>query len=144
MACKACERISEIVSGVNPYFIAELDESYAVIADDQPYEGWTILLLKDHCEHLAELPIERQLRLFNDVAHVAAALRAEFEPVRINYECLGNLMHHIHWHVIPRYADDPDPLRPIWLRPEEELQVGVGPSRLETLVERMRKALDTV
>src|SRR5690606_12311995 len=109
MGCLACERISEIVSGVNPYFVAELDESYAVLSDDQPYEGWTILLLKEHCEPLTELPVDRQLRLFKDVARVAGALQREFRPVRINYECMGNQLHHIHWHVIPRYADDSDP-----------------------------------
>ena len=34
-----------------------------------------------------------------------------FRSVRINYENLGNQLHHIHWHVIPRYADEPEKLR---------------------------------
>src|SRR5688500_5141176 len=103
MTCEACERIAWIRDGDNPYFLADLRESYAVLADDRRYEGWCSLLLKDHAEHLHELPVGRQTRLFADVAKVAAAVNAALKPVRLNYECLGNLLHHVHWHVIPRY-----------------------------------------
>jgi diadenosine tetraphosphate (Ap4A) HIT family hydrolase len=34
--------------------------------------------------------------------------------VRINYECLGNQVAHVHWHVIPRHASDPDPRNAVW------------------------------
>ena len=41
---------------------------------------------------------------------MAAAIRAVFDPKRINYECLGNIQPHVHWHLIPRYeGDHPDP-----------------------------------
>lgn len=141
MSCLACDRIAGIRAGTNPYFVAELPEAFVVLADDQRYEGWSILLLKDHAEHLADLPVDRQTNLFADVAHAAAAVRHAFAPVRINYECLGNGLPHIHWHVIPRYAWDPQPGWPVWVRPVEERAVGVEPDRLRTLVTRMQSTL---
>ena len=142
MTCDACERIRQIRQGTNPHFIAELSESYAVLADEQAYEGWCILLLKDHHEHLGQLPLERQLNLWRDVARTADAQRGALSPVRINYECLGNQLHHIHWHVIPRYADDPSPTSPVWLRPPDERKVVLPPPRRDALVARLRDALN--
>jgi len=141
MACSACDRIARIAEGRNPDFIATLAESHVTLADEQAYRGYCILLLKDHREHLDELPFERQLRLWEDVGRVAAALRAQFDPVRLNYACLGNLVTHIHWHVIPRYADDPEGQHPIWVRPLAERRVSLPESDRQRLIADIRRAL---
>jgi len=142
MDCFACNRIEQIRAKTNPHFIAELSESYAVLSDEQPYEGWCILLLKDHHEQLAQLPLQRQSRLWDDVARVAGAITRELKPVRINYENLGNQLHHIHWHVIPRYANDPQPTQPVWIRPNEERRVILNAQDEAKLVARLRRALE--
>jgi diadenosine tetraphosphate (Ap4A) HIT family hydrolase len=140
--CPACQRIAQIRAGTNPFFIAELDESFAVLHDHQPYEGWCVLLLKGHAEHLHLLPQERQVRLAGDIARVAAAIATAFSPQRINYECLGNQLAHVHWHVIPRFQAprDPDPRAAVWVRPASELACGVTPERRDDLIRRLRQA----
>jgi diadenosine tetraphosphate (Ap4A) HIT family hydrolase len=45
---------------------------------------------------------------------VAGHLAEEFRAVKMNYELLGNQLPHIHWHLIPRLAQDPAPLEPVW------------------------------
>ncbi len=142
MTCLACDRIQQIREKRNAFFIAELRESYAVLADDQRYIGYTILLLKNHIEHLHELSQEKQLSLFKDVTDVANAIIAAFHPIRLNYECLGNSLAHIHWHIIPRYDWDPELARPIWVRPKEERRVGVTPDVLSELVSKLRGELE--
>jgi diadenosine tetraphosphate (Ap4A) HIT family hydrolase len=140
--CHACQRIAQIRAGTNPFFIAELGESFAVLHDHQPYEGWCVLLLKDHAEHLHGLPIERQSRLAADVGRVGAAMVRAFAPNRINYECLGNQLAHIHWHLIPRYGPprDPDPRMTVWVRPAAELQCGVDPKTRDEMILRLQTA----
>ena len=61
--------------------------------------------------------------------HKVAAL---YTPRKINYELLGNQTPHIHWHVIPRLADDPAPLEAVWAVPH-------APRRLDaaSLAERV-------
>jgi diadenosine tetraphosphate (Ap4A) HIT family hydrolase len=49
---------------------------------------------------------------------VGRALEEHFEPVKMNYETLGNSLPHLHTHVMPRYADDPKPGWP-FPHPEE-------------------------
>jgi len=144
--CMACQRLRLMETrGVeaNPFFVAELQETIAVLHDHQGFEGWTVLLLKDHVEHLAELSLARQAAIFHDVARVANAVRSVLSPRRINYECLGNVMAHVHWHVIPRYAApvDPDPKRPVWVFGAEYLECGSDAGRVTALAARIRAAL---
>lgn len=141
MSCIACDRIALGTSGRNPDFIAELSESYVTLADEQAYRGYCILYLKDHAEDLAGLSFERQERLWGDVARVAAALRRECAPERINYACLGNMLRHVHWHVTPRYPDDPEPQHPIWVRPLAERRVALPGAERHALIKAIRGAL---
>jgi diadenosine tetraphosphate (Ap4A) HIT family hydrolase len=39
---------------------------------------------------------------------LARALAATFVPDRLNYAHLANRLHHVHWHVVPRYEREPE------------------------------------
>jgi diadenosine tetraphosphate (Ap4A) HIT family hydrolase len=141
MDCSACARVAAIAERKNPDYVATLSESHVTLADEHAYPGYCILLLKDHHDHVDQLPIERQLRLWEDVTRVATVLRRELEPVRINYACLGNFVTHVHWHVIPRYRDDPEPHHPIWVRPVAERRIAMPEPARQQLIGRLRAAL---
>lgn len=140
MTCHFCELIDALRAGKHEC-LAELGESVVILADDQFYQGYCILILKDHHEHLARLPLARQARLWEDVARVAAAQMDELKASRINYECLGNLVNHIHWHIVPRYADDARAQEPIWLRPTEERRGTMSSERRSEIAAQLRRAL---
>jgi diadenosine tetraphosphate (Ap4A) HIT family hydrolase len=141
MPCPACDRLDRSRAGRDPDFVAALSESRVFLADEQVYRGYCLLLMDGHADHLDEVPIERQVRLWEDVARLATALRKELAPVRLNYACLGNFLTHVHWHVIPRYADDPEPLHPIWVRPLAERRMSLGGPERDALIGRLRRAL---
>ena len=108
--------------------------------------GWCTLWLKDHHEHLALLPVKRQAKLAEDVAELAAAMHRALTPLgmrRINYECLGNVVAHVHWHLIPRFDRpmDPEPGATVWVRPGAELECGVSNELRDCLVASIREAL---
>jgi diadenosine tetraphosphate (Ap4A) HIT family hydrolase len=48
------------------------------------------------------------------MAIVAEAVFRAFSPRKLNCELLGNSVSHLHWHIFPRYDNDPDPTMPIW------------------------------
>lgn len=112
--CLICNRISQIKNNNNPYFVKELKSGYAVLADYQFYKGYTLFLAKSHVEELHELKNNREVYL-QEMALVAEAVYIAFKPKKINYELLGNTDKHLHWHIIPRYANDPKPNSPIWI-----------------------------
>jgi diadenosine tetraphosphate (Ap4A) HIT family hydrolase len=133
--CPLCD------AGKRAGVIAELSETWLLLGENQGCPGWCVAVLKEHCEHMAELPVERQLRVFEDVARAAAAVRAVFGPVRVNYECLGNVVPHVHWHVIPRHAGDPTPRETVWGWPAERLHGQMTDGERQELVEKLRGAL---
>ena len=139
--CVGCDRVARITAGRDPEFVATLAESHVVLADEQRYRGYAILFAKEHVEHLAALPLDRQLRLWEEVDRVAQAIRRSVAPVRINYACLGNLVTHVHWHVIPRHADDPEPLHPIWVRSVSERRVSLSEEERRGLIAELRRVM---
>jgi diadenosine tetraphosphate (Ap4A) HIT family hydrolase len=150
MTCPACARLERIGESGDPFLLGELRESIAVLHKHQPYTGgvggWCTLWLKDHHEHLALLERARQIRLAEDVADMAAAMHAALGPMgmrRINYECLGNVVAHVHWHLIPRFGapHDPQPGATVWVRPAAELECGVGAELRDALAGSLRAAL---
>ena len=141
MPCAACDRLERGRAGRDPDFVAALSASSVFLADEQVYRGYCLVLLHGHAERLDEMPIERQVQMWEDVARVASGLRTLLAPARINYACLGNFLAHVHWHVIPRYPDDPEPLHPIWVRPLAERRLLLPEPERQALVAQLRNAL---
>jgi len=112
-----------------------------MLHEQQGLPGWCVLWLKDHREHLSDLSPAVQAAIFGEVARVAGAIRAVVKPRRINYECLGNVTAHVHWHVIPRYQTDPEPRAPIWGWPKPQLDGNMPPEVRIKLAANLRAAL---
>jgi diadenosine tetraphosphate (Ap4A) HIT family hydrolase len=70
-----------------------------------------------HVAEPTELEDEESFRYWRDVMLVARAIEAVMEPVKLNFNLLGNSVPHLHTHIVPRYADDP---RPGWPFPFPE------------------------
>ena len=47
------------------------------------------------------------IAIMDDVAKVASALRALFHPTKINYGAYGDTGCHLHFHLVPKYSNDP-------------------------------------
>lgn len=150
MNCPACDRLARAKRGDDPFLLAELRESVAVLHKHQPYAGgvggWCTLWLREHHEQLGLLDRARQARLAEDVADVAAAMHVALGPLglrRINYECLGNVVPHVHCHLIPRFdrPHDADPGATVWVLPPGALECGVSEELRDRLVGLLRDAI---
>ncbi|NCO88992.1 MAG: hypothetical protein AUJ85_04630 [Elusimicrobia bacterium CG1_02_37_114] len=113
--CLICNRISLIKKGENPYFVIELKSSYVVLGDNQFYKGYTLVLSKIHSSELHLLPKSSKQTLLKEVSVIGEAVYKTFHPKKLNYELLGNEAEHVHWHIFPRYKNDPNPTMPVWI-----------------------------
>lgn len=91
---------------------------YRVVLVDEPgYPGFCRVILNQHVAEMTELSPEERQALMNAVWAVEEVLRAELKPAKINLASLGNVVPHLHWHVIPRWPDDRHFPAPIWATP---------------------------
>jgi len=89
-----------------------------IVAVDEPgYPGFCRVILEQHMSEMSDLSAPERTRLMDAVFATEAALREVLSPDKINLASLGNVVAHLHWHVIPRYRDDPHFPRPIWAEP---------------------------
>lgn len=107
--CLICERVAFAKQGRNPHLIAEMEHSYFVVGDHQFHRGYALVLLKEHVREPFDLPDGVQGEHFVEVMRAAKALQATFDPWKLNFSCYGNAEPHVHWHLVPRYKDDPHP-----------------------------------
>jgi len=119
--------------------IAEFDHCYVQLNRDQFFPGYTLVFSKEHVTELFHLDPATRAPLLEEVNRVAAALHQAYAPTKMNYELLGNMVPHMHWHLVPRFTDDPLWPRPIWSEPHQEKTLSAQGYR-ETIA-RIRTAL---
>ena len=115
--CPMCAegRPGETRDGVRFYEGAVVD---AYLRKPSIQRGLSIVVWRGpHVAEPTELAVEDAAAFWLEVLVVGRALEEAFEPVKINYDLLGNSVPHLHFHVVPRYADDP---RPGWPFPFPE------------------------
>ena len=103
-ACSYCDE-GELLDefGIKIY---ELPASKVVLFKEQSHKGRVIVASKHHVSEIVELTVEERDAFFDDVNQVANALHAAFHPDKINYGAYGDTGHHLHFHLVPKYADD--------------------------------------
>lgn len=78
------------------------------------YPGFCRVILNGHMREMSELDAAQRQALMNVVFSVEAVILALFKPHKINLASFGNMVPHVHWHVIPRWLDDRHFPEPIW------------------------------
>ena len=90
------------------------DKLSVILVDDPAYPGFCRVIWNEHVKEMSDLAPADRLLLNDAVWHVELALRAVMAPGKVNVASLGNVVPHLHWHVIPRYADDAHFPNPVW------------------------------
>ena len=90
------------------------DERCRVVLADEPFPGFCRVIWNDHVAEMTDLDPADRAHLMDVVFAVEAALRARLAPDKVNLASLGNMVAHLHWHVIPRHRDDSHFPQPVW------------------------------
>lgn len=90
------------------YFAGDVCDAYLIRSDIQ--RGLTVAVWRGrHVAEPTELGDQEAAAYGREVLTVGRALEQVLEPVKLNYDLLGNSVPHLHTHIVPRYADDPRP-----------------------------------
>jgi diadenosine tetraphosphate (Ap4A) HIT family hydrolase len=131
MACEFCE-------GTGGGVLWQNDVCRVVTADEPGYPGFLRVILNRHVREMTDLAGAERDRFMAVVFAVETHVRKSLEPDKMNLASLGNMTPHLHWHVIPRHADDAHFPGPIWSR---ALREGVVPPLRRERAQRMTQTL---
>jgi diadenosine tetraphosphate (Ap4A) HIT family hydrolase len=113
-----------------------------ILVGDPDYPGFCRVILNRHVKEMTDLPPPERQRLMITVLKVEDALRACLNPDKINLASLGNLVPHLHWHVIPRFAGDRHFPDAVWAAPRNPASaapadIDLRPRLLQALASRL-------
>jgi len=134
-----CTQTCEAVFLAAELRIAELSVSTAFLYPDQAFRGRCLLTLREHYTELFQLTPAVRTALMEDVSRIAEALFRALNPIKMNYDLLGNLVPHIHWHVIPRFREDGMYPKPTWAG--QPAPITLGATERDALIARIRQDL---
>lgn len=113
--CPFCQKLTSLASLPGDELVAELPHSVVLLGPWQYYLGYCVVVARRHATELSQLDDSERDGYLDDMCRTARAIEACFHPCKLNYELLGNQVPHLHWHLFPRYREDPERLHPVWL-----------------------------
>ena len=142
---------SELARGVNCPFdargadtldlwdaVTRLTTSTLYLNRNQSYRGHCVLVLDlRHASRPDELSSQEWAAFCGDLHEAERAIVRVVRPDHVNVASLGNVVPHLHWHIIPRYRSDPRWGHPIW----PEVVHTVPESERQQLLTALRAAL---
>ncbi len=117
------------------FFAGEVADAY--LRKPAIQRGLSIVVWRGrHVAEPTEFIDDEAATYMREVFTVGRAIEQVMQPVKMNYNLLGNAVPHLHTHVVPRYADDPKPGWPFSFPeadppdlPDEELRRDVAALR---------------
>ena len=92
-------------------------------ADEAGFPAFYRVVWNAHVAEFSDLdPLERA-HCMDVVVQVEQALRQHLQPTKINLATLGNMVAHLHWHVIARFDWDSHFPAPVWAAAQRERDI---------------------
>lgn len=114
-AVPGCE-LCGAASPAGAWQVVAADERLRVlrVLDAAAFPAFYRVVWRAHVAEFSDLGAADRLHCMEAVAAVEQALRQILAPTKINLASLGNVVPHLHWHVLARFAWDSHFPAPIW------------------------------
>ena len=146
--CPFCRKLADLDALPPEDVVWRFPHGVALLGPWQVYHGYCLLVARRHATELSGLDDEERREYLVEMCLLARAIEDAFRPRKMNYELLGNQVPHLHWHLFPRYAHDPDALKPVWLAldraerdAEQRRRMETGPRDRAATAEEIRRRL---
>lgn len=123
-------------------------EKFRVIrAEEVDFPAFYRVVWTAHVAEFSDLSVADRILCMAAVHVVELALRAHLDPTKINLAALGNVVPHLHWHVIARFDWDSHYPSPVWCpaqRPVDSAALAVIQARLEAVDKAIKSELSAL
>ena len=90
------------------------DKLRVIRVDDPNFPGYFRVIWNHHVAEMSDLSEEDRCYLEKVLLTVERSVRSGMKPDKINWAQFGNMVPHLHWHIIARYRDDSHFPESIW------------------------------
>jgi len=97
--CPLCE-------GAGGRVVFEGAKLRVIHAEEAGFPAFYRVVWRAHAAEFSDLEASDRVLCMEAVTVVEQCLREHLKPAKINLAALGNMVPHLHWHVIARFADD--------------------------------------
>ena len=94
--------------------VFEAADFRVVHADEVGFPAFYRVVWHDHVAEFSDLDATGRARCMDAVATVERVLIEHLAPAKVNLAALGNMVPHLHWHVIARFEGDSHFPAPVW------------------------------
>lgn len=120
--------------------VAVLSAASLYLSRNQTYRGHCLLILDlKHATRPEQLSAQEWAAFCSDLHQATVAINKTVRPDHVNVAALGNLIPHLHWHIVPRYRADPRWGGPIWSADMPDTRLTAAEQR--ELINDLRSAL---
>ncbi len=141
MNCELCQRVDSLGKSQYPFIIFEFKNSYLCLGEHQYYEGYCVLVTKNHFKEMSDIPSPAREEIFQELMLSSKAIQSVLSPKKMNLCSLGNVVEHLHWHLFPRKAEDPDFKNPPWLQMHKFSEKKTNLDQSESLILKIKNEL---
>jgi diadenosine tetraphosphate (Ap4A) HIT family hydrolase len=132
MSCVLCDEIGGLL-------VCESEQWRVIRAEDVNFPAFYRLIWKRHVAEFSDLGLEERTQCMSAVVKIETVLRKALNPTKINLATLGNVVPHLHWHVIARFEWDSHFPNPVWGEakrevPDAEGRLGITLAELDSRV----------
>lgn len=92
----------------------ENKELRVIQVDDPLFPGYFRVIWNKHIAEMSDLTDDERQLLEKVLLTVEKVVREQMQPDKINWAQFGNMVPHLHWHIIARYRDDSHFPESIW------------------------------
>ena len=126
-----------LCDGTGGRLVFEAPEFRVIHPAEEGFPAFYRVVWKDHVAEWSDLPPQDRLLCMEAVTTVERSMRDALAPTKINLAALGNMVPHLHWHVIGRFDWDTRFPAPVWAAAQREREL-----QREAAVEVELKALE--
>lgn len=105
--CELCENDGGIL-------IVRTDKLRVIRANEPDHPAFYRVIWNEHVAEWTDLSPPDRGHLMQAVAKVETVMRQLLSPTKVNLASLGNMVPHLHWHVIARFDGDARWPAPVW------------------------------
>ena len=137
LACLLC-------TGEGGVLVFRNDQLRVIQAEEPGFPAFYRVIWNRHVAEFSDLNPAERGACMDAVLAVENALRAELQPTKINLAALGNMVPHLHWHVVARFDWDSHFPAPLWApaqRTQDATRLAAVQARLPNVNEIIAKTI---